>query len=294
MGNNLVKKTLLRAITLFLVGIFISSCASDDKSDNPAVISDNAIERWQKYELDVRDSKIPVEEAAALLPEIMQGLDIFAQRYNFNKAEKWIFPVEGYSTADIGGSHGEGFQPDIYYGASAIKGYSFFDGNRHGGHPAHDIFIHDRNQDCLDDRTQKPVYVVAMMDGIVISTFKEWRAGSKIRGGNYIWCYHPQENLVSYYAHLKDITVEPGQKVTAGAGLGTIGRTGFSAEPKRSPTHLHLMVLEYKNKDFSPHNYFKELVQNPLTFERQIRRHPNTETANIRTVNPATFEHRIR
>lgn len=219
-------------------------------------LTDNPIENWQKYELAVRDSKISIEKAAALLPKIVNDIDNFAQRYEFNKADTWVFPVEGYSAADIGGTHGEGYQPDIRYGSGKIKGYSFFDGNRHGGHPAHDIFIHDENRDCIDDRTGEPVYAAAMMDGIVLSTYKDWKSGSKIRGGNYIWCYHPQANLVSYYAHLKDITVESGQRVSAGDRLGTIGRTGFSAEPARSPTHLHLMVLKYSDGELEPYNYY--------------------------------------
>lgn len=81
----------------------------------------------------------------------------------------------------------------------------------------------------------------------------------KLRGGNYIWCYHPQQKLVTYYAHLRDVLVEPGQKVSAGDKLGTIGRTGFSAAPARSPTHLHLMVLKYINGEFQPYDFYKNL-----------------------------------
>ena len=164
----------------------------------------------------------------------------------------------GHSVSSIG-DNGSGFKPDIVYGVSPVKGYSFFDGNRHGGHPAHDIFISDRNQDCIDDRTGKPVYVLAMLDGIVLSTYKEWQIGSKLRGGNYVWCYHPQENLISYYAHLKDIVVELGQKITKGEKLGTVGRTGLLAFSKNSQTHLHLMMLEYKGEEFYPYNYYKRL-----------------------------------
>ena len=95
-----------------------------------------------------------------------------------------------------------------------------------------------------------------MMDGIVLSVYSNWESGSNIRGGNYIWCYHPQENLISYYAHLKEIMVLPGDKIAAGDKLGTIGRTGFSAEATRSPTHLHLMVLSYKGQELLPYNFY--------------------------------------
>jgi hypothetical protein len=148
---------------------------------------------------------------------------------------------------------------DVYYGATPVKGYSFFDGNRHGGHPAHDIFIRDANQDCMDDATKKPAYAVAVLDGIVVSTYDSWRKGSRLRGGNYVWCYHPKERLFSYYAHLKEVFVQPGTKVAAGDSLGTIGRSGFSADVQRSPTHLHLMLLSYEGGELVPFNYYANL-----------------------------------
>lgn len=221
-------------------------------------LTDNPIHNWQKYERAIRDSKISPEQAIIIFPKIVEGLNKFALKYKFNKLDKWIFPVEGYSVSSIG-EYGQGFKSDIRYGVSPIKGYSFYDGNRHGGHPAHDIFIHDNNQDYLDDHTGKPVFVRAMLDGIVISTLKDWQTGSKLRGGNYIWIYHPQENIISYYAHLNQIMVNPGQIVSAGERLGTIGRTGFSADLKRSPTHLHLMTLEYKNNELVPYDFYSKI-----------------------------------
>ncbi len=226
---------------------------------NSLNLTTKAITNWERFEIAVRDSNLSIEEAAVLLPEIMRELNRFAQKHEFSKLDKWVFPVDGSSLLDVGGKQGNGFKPNIRYGNSLIKGYSFFDGNRHGGHPAHDIFIRDRNQDCLDDQSKKPVFVQAMMDGIVVSTFEDWQSGSKIRGGNYVWCYHPQENLISYYAHLKNIIVKPGQRVSAGDRLGTMGRTGFSAEPSRSPTHLHLMVLKYKNNKLLPYDYYQKI-----------------------------------
>jgi hypothetical protein len=63
--------------------------------------------------------------------------------------------------------------------------------NQHKGHPGLDIFIHDKNQDSLDDETGKPVEVIAAVSGIVASVNLNWEPSSPIRGGNYIWIYDP-------------------------------------------------------------------------------------------------------
>lgn len=43
----------------------------------------------------------------------------------------WVFPVEGYTAKAVGGSRGSGYKP---------RGYDYFDGNRHKGHPSQDFF----------------------------------------------------------------------------------------------------------------------------------------------------------
>ena len=40
-------------------------------------------------------------------------------------------------------------------------GFDLFDMDVKGSHPAHDLFVYDKNQDNLDDRTWKPVEVLA-------------------------------------------------------------------------------------------------------------------------------------
>ena len=65
------------------------------------------------------------------------------------------------------------------------KGYDYFDGNKHGGHPAHDIFIHDRNQDNIDDNTGRPVDILSVSNGVVIACEQDWNTDSDLRGGKY-------------------------------------------------------------------------------------------------------------
>jgi hypothetical protein len=152
------------------------------------------------------------------------------------KKSKWSFPVKRYNRSAVGGKNGNGYLP---------QGYRYLDGNKHGGHPAHDIFIQDRNQDSKDDQTQLPVPVVSMFEGVVVSVESGWLKYSELRGGKYVMIYHPEGGLLSYYAHLDSVFVHIGQSVNPGTELGTIGRSGKNAEKKRSPTHLHLMLLSY-------------------------------------------------
>ena len=161
-----------------------------------------------------------------------------------------VFPVAGYDAGAIEKGRNHGFVP---------RGYDFFSGNRHGGHPAYDIFIRDRNQDSLDDRTGKPVSVLSMTGGIVVALDKGWRKGSKLRGGNYIWVYDPANDLLVYYAHNEELFVELGTIVKPGERLASVGRSGFNAAKRRSPTHLHFSVLRLKDRQPLPLRVFGQL-----------------------------------
>ncbi len=163
---------------------------------------------------------------------------------------EWIFPVAGYSAAAIEKRGNHGF---------VASGYDFFSGNRHGGHPAYDIFIHDRNQDSRDDRTGKAVQVLSMTGGVVVALEKEWHSGSKLRGGRYLWVYDPANNLLVYYAHNEELFVETGTIVKPGDLLATMGRSGLNAAKRRSPTHLHFSVLRLLDSRPLPLSVYHEL-----------------------------------
>jgi murein DD-endopeptidase MepM/ murein hydrolase activator NlpD len=206
----------------------------------------------------VRDNKISKAQALEQLQRILPALQTV---YNQQKPdetlnEKWIFPVEGYLPNAIGGTNGEGYVP---------SGYDYFDGNKHKGHPAHDIFIYDKNQDCKDDRTEKFVNVRSVTSGIVVALEKEWENASSLRGGKYIWIYAPVDNALFYYAHNNEILVNVGQIINAGDAIATVGRTGLNAFKKRSPTHLHFMKLAL-DKEFYPKpvNTYEELLKPSL------------------------------
>jgi len=88
-----------------------------------------------------------------------------------------------------------------------------------------------------------------------------WTSKSPLRGGNYLWVYDTATKGLFYYAHMKDITVNVGDVVRPGQALGTMGRTGKNAYPKRSPTHLHIMYLKYPDNGYPvPIRFYKDLV----------------------------------
>lgn len=195
------------------------------------------IDSWQQFERQVRDDLISYEDGLA---EIQHWWGVLQQAYPAEQFDSLVFfPIRGYSLKHVGGKGGEGYRPSRY---------QFVGPRRRIGHPAQDIFVYDGNQDSLDDRTGRPIEVLALADGVVVSTFSDWtptpqEPGNGKRGGNYVWIYHPALKLFSYYAHLQTITVQLGQRVAGGQPIATLGRTGTNAFAERSPTHLHLMLL---------------------------------------------------
>jgi len=200
--------------------------------------------QFDSVNTSVRDNKIDKAQALKKLQSILPELQAAYNNLkpNETKKEKWIFPVEGYTPKSIGGTHGEGYVP---------KGYDYFDGNKHLGHPAHDIFINDKNQDCKDDKTWQFVNVRSVSNGVVVALEKNWDSASSLRGGKYIYIYSPNDNALFYYAHNNEVLVNVGQIINRGDTIATVGRTGLNAFKKRSPTHLHFMKLEL-DKEFYP------------------------------------------
>jgi hypothetical protein len=202
----------------------------------------------------VRDNKIDKAQALKKLQDILPELQTAYNRLkpDETKTEKWVFPVEGYSSKDIGGTRGEGYVPN---------GYDYFDGNKHSGHPAQDIFIKDKNQDCKDDITGQFVNVRSVSNGIAVALEKYWDNASSLRGGKYIYIYYPNDNALFYYAHNNEIFVNIGQIINKGDTIATVGRTGLNAFKKRSPTHLHFMKLELDNKFYpKPVDAYQDLL----------------------------------
>jgi hypothetical protein len=161
--------------------------------------------------------------------------------------------VARYAANSIGGTNGSGYVPN---------GYDWFDGYKSKGHPGHDIFIRDRNQDELDDASGKPVNVLSISSGIVVAYSPEWKASSILRGGRYLYIYDPARNGIFYYAHQRSLLVTPGDIVVPGQAIATVGRSGRNAAAPRSPTHLHVMFLAIDGGDYpKPRDIFQDLAR---------------------------------
>ena len=234
-------------VTLLIFILFLISIPTPGQSQiDPA-------SEWHLLYIKIRDRIITKEEALNKLKELEALLkDFYLKNWDRKLDDRLCFPLKGYSFHFIGGKGGSGYQ---------AQGYDFFDGNDHRGHPGHDIFIRDKNQDGLDDMTDKPVEVISASSGIVVSVNLNWKPSSPLRGGNYIWIYEPIQSRYYYYAHLDQLFVRVGQIVSTGDRLGTLGRTGVKAYLQQSPTHLHFVVHESINGYPKPINPYIELIQ---------------------------------
>ncbi|MBJ6800317.1 M23 family metallopeptidase [Geomonas propionica] len=206
----------------------------------------------------IRDNRVGKGEAKARFTELIQAL---SREYRAAggvdyPVESWCFPLKGYGYRAIGGVRGNGFQ---------LGGYDYFAGNRHTGHPSHDIFIHDQKQTGLDQATGKPVQVLSMSGGVVVALEKEWQPGSRLRGGKYLWILDPATQSLVYYAHNRALLVEVGDLVRPGDVIAEVGRTGLNAYQRRSPTHLHLTLLSVAGGLPVPSNPYRTLLTTKLT-----------------------------
>ena len=209
---------------------------------------------WYAIMRQVRDSKLKRQQAVDSMHNFIDDLNSYIMKSNpkvFKKSD-WVFPVKGYTSSAIGGSNGSGY---------VLSDFDFFD-NKTGGHPAHDIFINDRNKDFVDDNTGKPVKILSMSGGIVVETRKNWTPEMMdIKGGNIVYVYDNFTDGLLYYAHLDKVFVNTGDFVEPGTELGTMGRTGKNAYPSRSPTHLHIMYVKNIEGDIKAFNLYDDLLK---------------------------------
>lgn len=227
------------------------------KSDhvNPFAFSEDStiFSRYKELLVNIREKKIPPSEAELEFKSIMMVLkEAYPNTLDSSHSSNLVFPMTKSNFTAVGGS-GTGFY---------VKEFNLFDHTVSGSHPAHDIFIFDPDQDCIDNRKQEYVDIVSVGNGVVLAVEKDWTDTSEYRGGNYVWVFDFERGGLWYYAHHRKVVVEPGQIVTPGNKLGEVGRTGFNAKNKRSDTHLHLMYLEV-DSSYSPQpkNYFNWLKE---------------------------------
>lgn len=214
--------------------------------------------RMNDVMLGIRDRQIPREAAGSRLRKL------FAETYRFyyqaggSDAPKsaWYFPVAGSNARAIEKGRRHGY---------IAHGYDFYAGNSHKGHPSLDIFIPDRNHICRDDRSGKPARVLSMTSGVVVAAEENWEAGSRLRGGRYLWVYDPGNDLLVYYAHNERLLVGVGDLLRPGDPIATVGRSGYNAAKRRSPTHLHLTVLKVNGGRMTPIDVYTDIKKVKIT-----------------------------
>jgi len=200
----------------------------------------------------VRDEQIPGTKARKRLIELLAAAREKYYQSGGTDALRadWYFPVSGYDIKAITGGRKHGY---------IARGYDFYAGNRHGGHPSLDIFIHDRNRDRRDDRSGEQVKIISVTSGVVVSAEDHWEEGSGLRGGKYLWVYDPGNDLLVYYAHNEKLLLKVGDMVRPGDALAIMGRSGLNAAKKRSPTHLHLTVIKVNGGRMKPLDFYQSL-----------------------------------
>lgn len=237
------------------------ACASSDSLTEPdlaeltqpvAVSAASPFQRFNELNSLIRDGRITRALAQAELQVRLSAVrdEYYRRGGRDHAAAEWVFPLEGYDVRAVAKGRRHGF---------VAGGYDFYSGNRHGGHPALDIFIHDRRQTGRDDRSGRPVRVLSMTGGVVVAVEQEWDSASRLRGGRYIWVYDPGNRLLVYYAHNDELLVGLGELVRPGDAIATVGRSGYNAAKRRSLTHLHLSVLAVNGTVLTPVNYYAHL-----------------------------------
>jgi hypothetical protein len=250
-SRNTIKTAMLLNILFAVFSVF------GLKSDhvNPFAFSDDStvFTRYKKLLVNVREKKITPLEAELEFKSIMIVLkEAYPNTLDSSQSSNLVFPLTKSNYTAVGGS-GTGFY---------VKEFNLFDHTVSGSHPAHDIFIFDPDQDCIDNRKQEYVDIVSVGNGVVLAVEKDWTDTSEYRGGNYVWVFDFERGGLWYYAHHRKVVVEPGQIVRPGNKLGEVGRTGFNAKNKRSDTHLHLMYLEVDSLYYpQPKNYYNWLKE---------------------------------
>jgi peptidoglycan LD-endopeptidase LytH len=231
--TNALLMTVKRMVGIVLI---VSITGWTNKSESSDKIAEYCA-AFHQLQMDIRDCTITPDSARAAFRIVMNNFRTEFKRDTCRAIDSsyFVYPVKCYMPQESIGARGKGYRPD---------GFDLFDMNAKGSHPAHDLFVRDKDQDNIDDRTWKPIDVLAFTSGLVVATETSWKYDSEFRGGNWIWIYDPCLDGLFYYAHNNIVEVQPGQWVNAGDKISEMGRSGYNAYKKRSPTHLHLMYLQ--------------------------------------------------
>ncbi len=211
---------------------------------------------WNDVDRKILTKSIDKDEAVELLKKYEKPVKAFFRKMGGNivHRDKWVFPLTNYSSISYR-DEGNDF---------LLGDYDYFQGSNTKGHPAHDIMINDANKDLLDDSTGKPVDVVSMGSGVVVSVDTTWQPGSKLRGGKFVKIFDVTNSGIFYYSHLSKVFVYPGLIVNAGEKIGEVGRTGRKTILPGGKTHLHIGYLKSEDGYPVPEEIIDDLRRSEL------------------------------
>lgn len=220
--------------------------------------SQSVFERWHKTDQLIRDRKID-EDAA--MDSIMLYVKLGKKEFKTygipgTKRSDWVFPMKDFTWYSYR-SDGKDYKDEFF---------SYFQGGEFKGHPAHDIFIIDKDTNSIEDSTGRHVPAVAMVTGIVLSTYSTWFRADYLRSGNYIKLFDPESEAIFYYSHLDSVFVKPGDLVKAGDEIGYIGRTGRKAIYGK--THIHIAYYKIEDGDPIPEDIINDLYNSQARMKK--------------------------
>jgi hypothetical protein len=232
--------TKLILFKLFL--IFTAHASSQETS---------VFQRWHKTDQLIRDRKIDEDDAKdSIALYVSLGIQEFKTRdIPMTKRADWVFPMSGW-TAVTYRTGGKDYKDEDF---------DYFQGGEFKGHPAHDIFILDRDSNGVEDSTGQKINATAMVSGIVLSKYSTWFKGDYLRSGNYVKLFDPESKAIFYYSHLDSVFVEVGQLVIAGEPIGYVGRTGRKAI--NGKTHIHIAYYKIDEGHPIPEDIINDLYK---------------------------------
>lgn len=229
--------------------VFLAFLMFSNDNFAQTVFAESIFDRWHKTDQLIRDRKIDRDDAIDSIDMYVSLAVKEFQTKNIpaTKRADWIFPMSGWTK--------------VAYREKGLdyrdEGFDYFQGGEFKGHPAHDIFIYDKDSNGVEDSTGTKIYAAAMVTGFVLSTYTTWFKGDYLRSGNYVKLFDPESKAIFYYSHLDSVFVTPGQLVTAGDNIAYVGRTGRKAI--NGKTHVHIAYYKIKDGEPIPKDIIKDL-----------------------------------
>src|SRR3990170_4497420 len=216
---------------------------------NSSFSQQSIYQRWYKTDNLIRDINIDIDDAIDSIKLYVKLAQKELKQSGFvtTKKEDWVYPITGW-TWNSYRQNGKDYRDSTF---------DYFQGGEYHGHPAHDIFILDKDSNGVEDSTGKKVTAVSIVNGVVISIYNKWKPGNLLRSGNYVKIYDPETNAIFYYSHLDTVFVKVGNKVKAGDAVAFVGRTGRKAF--RGKTHLHVAYYKISNGYPKPVDIIQDL-----------------------------------